>query len=74
VEQVWQPRCHLSTRIKDGFAVLPKRWMVERTVAWLGNCRRWAQDVEDLAGRVLTATAEHVVRVAMLKLTLAKLH
>jgi len=58
---------HISEKIKDGFAVLPKRWVVERTFAWLGAFRRLAKDVE-----ILTATAENMIRIAMLKLTLAK--
>ena len=43
-----------------GFVVLPKRWIVERTFAWLGRCRRrpctslsvllMATAVEDLPG------------------------
>jgi len=57
----------ISEKIKDGFAVLPKRWVVERTFAWLGSFRRLAKDVE-----ILTATAENMIRIAMLKLTLAK--
>ena len=24
-----------------GFMTLPKRWIVERTIAWLNRCRRW---------------------------------
>jgi hypothetical protein len=35
--------------------------------AWLGHFRRLAKDVE-----ILTATAENVIRIAMLKITLAK--
>ena len=68
VEQRLGLACHISTKIKDTFAVLPKRWIVERTFAWLGNFRRLAKDVE-----ILTGTAENMIRIAMLKITLAKL-
>lgn len=69
VEQRLRLACHISTKIKDTFAILPKRWIVERTFAWLGHFRRLAKDVE-----ILTGTAENIIRIAMIKITLAKLH
>ena len=36
-----------------GFEVLPRRWMVERTFAWLGRCRWLAKDLENLSRNAL---------------------
>ena len=43
-----------------GFEVLPTRWIVERTFAWLGNYRRLSKDYE---GR--TKVSEAFVYVAI---------
>jgi putative transposase len=39
-----------------GFAVLPRRWVVERSFAWLGRYRRLSKDYE-----ALTATSEGMI-------------
>src|SRR5262245_55288561 len=45
---------HLETEIvrrsdqMKGFEALPKRWIVERTIAWLNRCRRLSKDWENL--------------------------
>jgi transposase len=35
-----------STPGQRGFAVQPRRWVIERTFAWTGRCRRLARDQE----------------------------
>jgi hypothetical protein len=37
------------TVAKEGFVLLPRRWVVERTFGWLGRFRRLARDYERLA-------------------------
>jgi putative transposase len=43
-----------------GFVVLPRRWVVERTFAWLARYRRLSRDYE-----YLTATSETMIVIAM---------
>jgi len=56
-----------SDRAK-GFVVLPKRWLVERTIAWLNRCRRLAKDWECLNRKALA-----FLRLASIRLMLRKL-
>ena len=51
-----------------GFRVIPRRWVVERTFAWLGRSRRLAKDYEHLP-----ETAEALVYAAMTRLMLRRL-
>jgi transposase len=48
--------------------VLPQRWIVERTIAWLNRCRRFAKDWE-----ILNRKALAFLRLAMIRIMLRKL-
>ena len=50
-----------------GFQVLPRRWVVERTFAWLGRYRRLSKDYE-----ALPETEEAWIYLAMSSLMLAR--
>src|SRR3954453_15288507 len=50
------------------FVALPKRWIVERTLAWISRCRRLARDYERHARK-----AAAFVRLAMIRLMLRRL-
>jgi transposase len=51
-----------------GFEVLPKRWIVERTFAWISRNRRLARDFERYA-----TTVAAFVRLAMIRIMLRRL-
>ena len=51
-----------------GFQVLPKRWIVERTFAWLGGYRRLSKDYE-----YLPEHSEAMIYLAMIRLMLQRL-
>jgi putative transposase len=74
VEIVKQPRRWF--RVPEGeevpfvpaFVVLPRRWVVERTFAWIGRYRRMSKDYE-----YLTETSEAMIYAAMTRLMLKRL-
>ena len=51
-----------------GFVVLPKRWIVERSIAWLNRCRRLAKDWENLNLSALTFLSLASIRLMLRKL------
>ena len=51
-----------------GFVVLPKRWIVERTFAWLNRCRRLAKDWENLNRKALAFLSLASIRLMLRKL------
>jgi transposase len=52
-----------------GFVVLPKRWIVERTFAWLNRCRRLAKDWECLNRNALAFLRWASIRMMVRKLS-----
>jgi transposase len=55
-----------------GFTVLPKRWVVERTIGWLNRCRRLAKDWECLNRSALAFLRWSSVRMMLRKLCQTK--
>jgi putative transposase len=55
-------------RTEAGFQVLPRRWVVERTLGWLGRYRRLSKDYE-----LLPEVSESMIYVAMVRLMLRRL-
>jgi putative transposase len=51
-----------------GFKLLPKRWVVERTFAWLGRYRRLSKDYERLP-----ETSEAMIQMAMIHIMVRRL-
>jgi transposase len=64
----WKIEIIKRSDIARGFVVLPKRWVVERTLAWISRNRRLCRDFERYA-----STVAAFVRLAMIRIMLRRL-
>jgi putative transposase len=58
----------ISAKIKPGWNIIPKRWVVERTFAWANNSRRLSKDYE-----IKTASEEAFFMISHLHTLLRRL-
>jgi len=58
----------ISKKIDPKFAVIPKRWVVERTFAWMNNSRRLSKDYE-----ITTTSEEAFVMISHLHMLVRRL-
>ena len=63
----WQIEIVKRTELHN-FVVLPKRWIVERTFAWIARNRRLARDFERHASTVVA-----FIRLAMIRIMLRRM-
>ena len=68
VKQTYKILLEVVDKTGPGFRVLPRRWVVERTFAWLLNYRRHSRDYE-----VRTENSEAMIQVSMIHLLLKRL-
>lgn len=68
LKQAYGCELEISLRHEQGFEVEPKRWIVERTLAWLDNARALCRDYEGLP-----ENHEGMVYVVMIRLMLRRL-
>ena len=68
VKNVCKKTIEISTRITQGWAIIAKRWVVERTFSWLNHFRRLSKDYE-----IAVKSAENNVMIAHSMLLLRRL-
>jgi putative transposase len=61
-------RVTLCPEAAKGFMLLPRRWLVERTLAWLNQSRRWRTD-----DARLPQSREAMIALSMTRLLLRRL-
>jgi transposase len=64
----WIVEVVLRPQASQGFVLLPKRWVVERTFGWMMGCRRLVRDYEGLP-----ETSETFIYIAMIRILVRRL-
>ena len=64
----WKIEVVKKPKDQKGFEVLPRRRVVERTIAWINRCRRLSKDFENL-----NRTAPAFIRLASIRLMLRRI-
>jgi putative transposase len=64
----WVQAAQEPPEVPQGFQVLPRRWVVERTLGWIGRWRRTSKDYE-----YLPETSECVIYAIMMRVMLRRL-
>ena len=68
LKATWKIDLEVVKRTGIGFTLVKKRWVVERTFAWLNNFRRNSKDYE-----VLTCNSEAMIQISMISILLRRL-
>jgi putative transposase len=68
IKKTWRVILEVVENQGKGFNVVKKRWVVERTFAWLNNFRRHSKDYE-----VLTCNSEAMIHISMIAILLRRL-
>jgi len=68
IKRTWKVILEVVEKQGKGFNVVKKRWVVERTFAWLNNFRRHSKDYE-----VLTCNSEAMIQISMIAILLRRL-
>ena len=67
LKQTYKIRLEIREKPRPGFTLLKRRWVVERTFAWLGNYRIHAKDYE-----ILTDNSQAFIHIVMIHLLLKR--
>jgi len=68
LKKTWKINLEVVEKTGKGFNLVKRRWVVERTFAWLNNFRRHSKDYE-----VLTCNSEAMLQISMISILLRRL-